>query len=253
LRGLTRHPIRDILVKRTRPFRYPGCTFFECDGAISKNADRPVSGVLLSFLYPELIARVEEALLEPLPGRAAHVSMAPRPPRPWPAGDPSNARHAAGLLLLFPRDGRAHLVLTLRADTLDRHGGQVSLPGGALDPGETCEQAALREAREEIGLETGAVRVLGALTPIDIAVSGFRLHPIVAAIDREPALSAASGEVARILTPPVERFLRIDAVTTRIIRRNDMDVAVPTFLSDQTEIWGATAMILAEFLDLIRI
>ena len=179
--------------------------------------------------------------------------MAPRPPRPWPPGsDPSNARHAAGLLLIFPRNNEAHLVLTVRADTLGRHGGQVSLPGGAIDPGETVEHAALREAHEEIGLDVTGVRVLGALTPIDIAVSRFRLHPIVAAVDVEPALRPAAAEVARILAIPVERLLPPDAVAEQIVRRNDIDVVVPTFLSDDTPIWGATAMVLAEFLALIR-
>ena len=69
--------------------------------------------------------------------------------------------------------------MTVRADTLGRHGGQVSLPGGVVDAGETFEQAALREAHEEVGLRAERVRVLGALTPLDIPVSGFRLHPIV--------------------------------------------------------------------------
>ena len=178
--------------------------------------------------------------------------MAPRPARPWPAGsDPSHARQAAGLLLIFPRHARAHIVLTVRADTLGRHRGQVSLPGGAVDPGETIEHAALREAHEEIGLDLDGVRVLGRLSPIDIAVSGFRLHPIVAWVDHEPLWSPASGEVARIVTPSIDQLLHRDAFATRLVRRNDMDVAVPTFLSDDTEIWGATAMILAEFFQIL--
>jgi len=178
--------------------------------------------------------------------------MAPMPPRLWPPGtDPSRIRHAAGLLLLVPRDDRAHVVLTVRADTLGRHGGQVSLPGGAIDPGETFEAAALREAHEEIGLDVSLVRVLGALTPIDITVSGFRLHPIVGVVDREPSLRPAAGEVARILVVPVAQLLARGAVETRITRRNDIDVAVPTFLSGEAEIWGATAMILAEFLAIL--
>ena len=102
--------------------------------------------------------------------------MSPRPRPSWPEG-PNRVRDAAGLLLLFPHAGRANIVLTVRAETLGRHGGQVSLPGGVIEHGEAFEQAALREAHEEISLERAAVRVVGKLTPVDIPVSGFRLHP----------------------------------------------------------------------------
>src|SRR5688572_28805073 len=125
-------------------------------------------------MFADTVARVERALTEPLPGEPAQHLMMPSPPRDWPPQfNPARIRHAAGLLLLFPHDGRPHLVLTERAGTLERHGGQVSLPGGVVEPGETFEQTALREAHEEIGLETAAVRTLGPLTPIDIHVSGF--------------------------------------------------------------------------------
>src|SRR5262249_10221740 len=140
----------------------------------------------------------------PLPGVSAQARMAPRPRREWPAGfNPAQTRHAAGLLLIVPVDDRAHLVLTVRAHTLERHSGQVSLPGGVVEPGETFERAALREAHEEIALPLDGVRLLGRLTPLDIPVSGFRLYPIVACITKRPPLAPSDGEVARILVVPV--------------------------------------------------
>jgi 8-oxo-dGTP pyrophosphatase MutT (NUDIX family) len=203
-------------------------------------------------LFDDLLARVEAALQAPLPGVQAQQRMMPRPPRRWPAGtNPERIRSAAGLLLLFPLERRPHVVLTLRAGTLERHGGQVSLPGGAVDPGESFEQAALREAHEEVGLEPHAVQTLGALTPLDIHISGFRLHPIVAAATSRPALKPAQGEVARILEMPVDRLMDPASVVWRTMIRDDIDVQVPAFLAEGTEIWGATAMVLAEFFALL--
>src|SRR5476649_734928 len=150
--------------------------------------------------FATVVVRLERALNAPLLGAEAHAALAPRPRRQWPPGfHHSRIRHAAGLLLVFPIADRAHIVLTVRADTLGRHGGQVSLPGGVIDPGETSEQAALREAHEEVALPLDDVRVLGALTPLDIPVSGFRLHPIVAMRQTRPSLTPSDGEVARIL------------------------------------------------------
>jgi 8-oxo-dGTP pyrophosphatase MutT (NUDIX family) len=170
----------------------------------------------------------------------------------WPTTfDPATIRHAACLVLLFPRDDRAHVVLTLRANTLGRHGGQVSLPGGAMEPSESFEQAALREAQEEIGLEPSVVQTLGALTPLDIPVSGFRLHPVVAAAADRPALHASDGEVARILEVPLDLFLDPACLVWRTSKRDDRDVAVPAFVVDGIDIWGATAMVLAELLALL--
>ena len=174
------------------------------------------------------------------------------PRRSWPPGfNPARIRDAAGLLLLFPVDARARIVLTERAHTLDRHGGQISLPGGVVDPGETFEHTALREAREEIGLATDSVRVLGALTPIDIPVSGFRLHPIVAEADSRPRLTPADREVARIVDVGLDELLHRASLAATVRQRDGVTVSVPVFRVSGIEIWGATAMILAELLMLL--
>ncbi len=202
--------------------------------------------------YGDVIARLEAAFLEPLPGATAQAMLAPKPRRQWPAGfNTARVRNAAGLLAVAPQDDLAQVVLTVRADTLERHGGQVSLPGGVLEPGETYEQAALREAHEEIALPIEHVRVLGALTPIDIPVSGFRLHPIVGALDDLPALHPSDGEVARILKVPLAQLMDPATLIETERTRDGISIAVPAFAVDGVEIWGATAMVLAEFLALL--
>jgi 8-oxo-dGTP pyrophosphatase MutT (NUDIX family) len=206
--------------------------------------------------------RLRTALESPLPGPDAQALMAPRPRREWPAGfDPAGVRHAAGLLLAFPAgaapgtpggEPHANVLLTVRADALGRHGGQVSLPGGVVDPGETLEQAALREAHEEVGLDPSRVQVIGPLTPIDIHVSGFRLHPIVALSLERPAMTPADSEVSRILELPVATLVDPGVIQWRQLTRDARTYDVPSFVVDEGHhVWGATAMVLAEFLHLL--
>jgi 8-oxo-dGTP pyrophosphatase MutT (NUDIX family) len=199
--------------------------------------------------FLSVVRHLERALHAPLPGADAHAALAPRPRREWPpAFHPSRIRAAAGLLLVFPVADRAHVLLTVRADTLGRHSGQVSLPGGVIDPGETAEQAALREAHEEVGLAIDRVHVLGPLTPLDIPVSGFRLHPIVGSVEARPNLAPATAEVAKILEVAVDDLLdRASFVTTERQPEGQL-LEVPAFVVHGVEIWGATAMVLAEFL-----
>jgi 8-oxo-dGTP pyrophosphatase MutT (NUDIX family) len=169
--------------------------------------------------------------------------------------DPDKARPAAGLLLMFPVDGLARVVLTVRASTLEHHGGQVSLPGGAVEDGESVEQAALREAHEEIGLDTADVRVLGALTPVDVHVSGFRLFPIVGTMADRPALAPHVREVSRVLEVGVGELMDPRVFAWRTLDRAGLRLDVPTVVIEgdggREELWGATAMVVAEFLTLL--
>jgi 8-oxo-dGTP pyrophosphatase MutT (NUDIX family) len=198
-----------------------------------------------------MLARLADALERPLPGQAAQDLLSPIPRREWPSNwNPARTRHAAGLLLLYPVADQAHVVLTLRSDAV-RHGGQVSMPGGVVEPGETFEQAALREAHEEVGLDASRVQVLGALTPVDIPVSGFRLHPIVGAADERPELRPADAEVARILDIQIASLLDPARLVARPMTRDGVTRQVPLLAVPGAEIWGATAMVLAEFLTLV--
>jgi 8-oxo-dGTP pyrophosphatase MutT (NUDIX family) len=200
--------------------------------------------------HDALVRRVEDALRNPLPGPEAQALMAPKPRPGYRLDrDPKHFRHASALLLLIPVDGRTHVVLTVRSH-LVRHSGQVSMPGGVVEPGESYQEAAIREALEEIAL-VDPVRVLGPLTPLDIPVSEFRLHPIVATLDRAPQLAPADREVARIVEIPVATLLASDTIEWRTMLRGPIPVLAPSFVVGDVVVWGATAMVLAEFLALV--
>lgn len=160
-------------------------------------------------------------------------------------------RQAAALLLLFPRDGHAHLVLTLRASHLPHHADQVSLPGGRMEPDETIEAAALREAQEEIGLDPAVVCVLGRLTPMFIPVSGFTLHVVVGSTPAPPTLSPEPGEVAAVLDVSLDDLRDPSRIETAVWTRDGREIQVPYFVTaNGHQVWGATAMALAELLAL---
>ncbi len=159
-------------------------------------------------------------------------------------------RLGAALVLLYPKGGRAHTVLTLRSDQLRDHAGQISFPGGRRESGESLEQAALREAQEELAIPPEGLEVLSALTPIYIPPSDFLLYPKLAVARRRPDFRAQPSEVAEIIEVPMEHFLahgnrRVETWELRGERRR-----IPHYRVGEHKVWGATAMVLAELVRL---
>jgi 8-oxo-dGTP pyrophosphatase MutT (NUDIX family) len=189
-----------------------------------------------------------------LPGVEAQLRFAPSPLRPgWRAGHfPAESRVAAALLLVYPYGDGVKVPLTVRASHLARHPGQISLPGGATDPGETIIEAALREASEEIGVDPLSVRVLGELTPVHVLVSGFTLHPVVGVTDVRPAFAPAVGEVEEILEVAVDDLRDASRIRRGTRVREGVAVEYPYFDLLGHQVWGATAMVLGEFVCLLE-
>lgn len=183
--------------------------------------------------------------------------MAPRPRIGWdPENPPAGLRDAAALILAYPVDDTPHIVLTVRGSRLRNHTGQVALPGGSVDAEETIELAALREASEEIGVRPDSVRLLGRLTPLQIPISGYMLYPVVGMVEQRPVFEPSEREVARILEVPVTT-LRDPAIVkrhtlTRELGGRTVEIDVPYFDVDGERVWGATAMVLSEFLAAIN-
>ena len=179
--------------------------------------------------------------------------MAPRPRVGWQAGViPEGARTAAALLLLYPIGARAHVCLTRRAGSLGTPAGQISLPGGTVDDGETIERAALREAHEEIGLDGDGLRVLGRLTPLYIPISNFALYPVLGMLSERPSLVASAYEVAHILEVALDDLLSPHSLRPGWLWRGSETITVPFFALCGERVWGATAMVLSELVQLLQ-
>ena len=178
-----------------------------------------------------------------------------------PAPPPPTARHAAVLILFgrlddvparadgpVPRD--LDVLLQRRAATLDHHPGQVSFPGGGLEPGESAQQAALREAVEETGLDPSGVEVLGTLPDLALPVSNHRVTPVPAWWTRPSAVAAVDhAETVDVFRVPVADLL--DPVNRAVVahRRSGAPVRTPAFEVSGVLVWGFTAMVLDGLFD----
>jgi 8-oxo-dGTP pyrophosphatase MutT (NUDIX family) len=214
----------------------------------------PWPHVMIPLHFDALASLLRDRLRHPLPGTTAHVIMAPRPRAGWqPAFTPPDARLAGALVLLYPHSegGRTTIALTVRAAGLVRHSGQVSLPGGAVDDGETALEAALREADEEIGVSPQDVELVGALSPLHIPVSGFVLQPVVGIARERPVFRLAPHEVARVLEVPLDTLADSSVTHLRTRVHEGREYEVPYFAVEGEQVWGATAMVLGELLSVL--
>ncbi len=165
---------------------------------------------------------------------------------------PADARPAAVLILLYPHEGQWHLPLTLRPTHLPDHAGQVSLPGGAIEPGETSREAALREFHEELGGAGTAIDMLGRLSSIYVSASRFRIAPWVASAAERPTFEPNPVEVAQLLEVPLAHLLTPAAFGGHEREHQGQPYLAPHFQWSEYRIWGATCMILGELVAILQ-
>lgn len=212
-----------------------------------------LSGV--SFLT---VKDIQQALARPLPGQEGQRKMAPAPATGgfdrWVL--PQNCRQAAVLLLLYPvqveSGAELYLALIRRPNYDGVHGGQIALPGGRREKGESLQATALRETHEEIGVPPDKVTVIGQLSTLYTPPSNFCISPFVAFCRRRPAFRLDSREVAELVEAPIRLFFdpTLQKEETWQFEKYGKR-RVPFFLVFGHKVWGATAMILSEFVTLL--
>jgi len=201
--------------------------------------------------FDELVRRLREKLLDPLPGDSAHAPMRALPLGDLtPKFDHSLPPKPGGVLILLYEDesGLVRFPLIKRQEYAGAHSGQVSLPGGKAEQGEDPIFTALRECEEEIGVDRNSLVVLGRLTNFFVIPSNFIITPVIAVADFIPAFKPDPYEVARVMSFSLYDLLRDDAIKQKEIEAaGRFRLMAPHFEIDGDIIWGATAMMLNEF------
>ncbi len=180
-----------------------------------------------------------------LPGKSSHEEMMVRPKQKFLKK--KNPFNAAVLILLYPLGNNWYFYLTKRTKTVEHHKGQISLPGGMLEKGESSQKAAIRETYEELGIKAQVINIIGPLTPFYIPISGFNVFPFVGWIAKCPTLEIQSKEVSKVFAPSVSSLMNPQ---NKKIKRSTIlgqKVEIPFFDLKNEMVWGATSMILSEF------
>lgn len=195
-------------------------------------------------------------LKQPLPGISAQKVMMPKldDPSRFAQYRKATARPGGVLILLYPHMGEMHIPLMLRPEYPGAHGGQISLPGGKKEEFDnSLVETALRESEEELGIPNEEVDVIGNLSELFIIASNFNVLPVIGSMDQRPDFKADDREVVEIIETPISMLLRSDAIRIKSFRVDGgLEIDAPYFDIYGHHVWGATAMILNEFLEVYK-
>lgn len=179
---------------------------------------------------------------------AVRSALSLHQPNPSSQQPPASARASAVLIAVSDSSGGPHVVLTRRSTSLSSHQGQIAFPGGRLEHGETSLQAALREAREEIGIDATSGRWLGELTAHRTVSSSSHIIPHVVELPETPSQFVTNPEVDKVFSVALADLVRNDTFAHEHWTFADREVVVPIFYLDDETIWGATARMLQELI-----
>jgi 8-oxo-dGTP pyrophosphatase MutT (NUDIX family) len=196
------------------------------------------------------------AFQKPLPGKSSHDKLMSyhRPDAHVARLRVPSPKESAVIMLLFERKELWHTLFIERPTNQSTHSGQLAFPGGKLEANETHAEAALRETFEEVGIEPQQLEIIGQLTELYIPPSNYIVKPFVAIAREQLAWTINPSEVVRTLEVPLQTLMHIDALCTHTVElnQNGTTLTVNGFLIEDKVLWGATAMMLQEFRQLLE-
>lgn len=203
---------------------------------------------------PILPKYLKSAVGGELPGFRAHCKMLPPGRRLKTFDDEKpHVKQSSVLILLFPEGEEIFTCLTKRPSTMAVHPGQISFPGGKVEKEDSSpEMTALREAREEIGIDTDLIQILGKLSDLYVEVSRFSIQPYLAWANEKPEFNVNNGEVEKLLFFPLSKFIREEKIAEVLLDTVTGPLCVKYYPFDGEIIWGATAMILSELIEILK-
>lgn len=204
--------------------------------------------------FADFISKLSYQLANyPLPGHDEIVKKM-SPNRMRLKGEPNESTRRSGVLILFyPKGEDIYLPLILRPQYDGVHGGQMAFPGGRAELKDKNIQAtALREAQEEIGIKASDVKIIGNLTELYINPSNLLCQPVLGYINYRPDFYPDEREVAAILEVPLSDFVNPDTIQTRLVEARGYKFETPGFIIQEQIVWGATAMMIAELVEIMK-
>jgi len=207
-------------------------------------------------MFEKFLTRFNQRLKEELPGSAIQYQMAPaiRQPLPEDMLKGLNPKPSGVLILIYPHDNELFTVLEQRPSYAGPHSGQISLPGGKKELiDKTIVDTALREAHEEIGINLADIELIGSLSDLYIPPSNFCVSPVVAFANKRPAFKIDPSEVASLIEVPLKILADKNIMKSKVMTLSGgFVIETPYYDIDGNVIWGATAMILSEFIHILN-
>ena len=171
----------------------------------------------------------------------------------WVSKEKTNSMKKAAVLVgLFKKNDEWCFSLIRRPMNEKNHPGQIALPGGAMEKNETLMNTALREGFEEVGIKPEDVEIIGQLTPVPVPVSEYLIYPFIGVIDYEPEWVINEDEVEKIFILRMSELISSDNGYTEMWDLRGNKVEVPIFKVMNETVWGATAAVLSELIDIAK-